>query len=379
MFLSNYFHLTVHEAIIVSVLLVSFLVQLVYWLGIYSRIIRRPAENEGKDDIPVSVIICARNEAENLRKHLPAILEQDHTSYEVVVVNHCSEDETEDILESLKKKYSHLRSTLIHNNSSSDHGKKLALTLGLKAAKNEWVLLTDADCRPASCKWISVMQKHFINEKSIVLGYGKYAQSRGFLNKIIRMDTLFTGIQYLSFAMAGFPYMGVGRNLAYRRSLFFGNKGFASHLKLKSGDDDLFVNETAQKANTTVEYSHPAHTISIPSATWGEWIQQKKRHLTTGFYYRKRIKWLLGGEISSRLLFYMSVIYIAAASSLHFFALLLLLLRLLIQLLILKFGAIRLNEKKLLLISPLYDIFIPIINMTLSIANYFSSRRNKWK
>ncbi len=370
------------ETVAVSILLFSFAIQLFYWLGIYIRIVFRASDckdNADGGDPPVSVVICAKDEASNLKKHLPEILEQDYHCYEVIVVNDSSEDETENILSEFKKRFPRLSSTRIKKDPKFTHGKKLALTLGLKAAKNEWVLLTDADCRPSGNKWIKEMAKHFTCEKSLVLGYGKYETTKGLFNRFIRMDTMFIGLQYLTFAMAGFPYMGVGRNLAYRRSLFFNNKGFATHLKIKSGDDDLFVNEVATAGNTALEFNPAAHTVSVPSGTFGEWIAQKKRHLTTGLHYRKKTKILLGGEMVSRILFYLSVIFLLIKPTLALPALSVFFFRLLIKLLIFKFATIRLNEKKLLLISPLYDIFIPFINLALSTANYICSKRNKWK
>lgn len=375
-------NLNAAEKVAVSIFLFSFAIQLLYWLRIYIRIIFTASESKDspeEEDPPVSVVICARNEASNLKKHLPEILEQDYHCYEVIVVNDSSEDETENILDELKKKSPRLRSTRTGRDPRFTHGKKLALTLGLKAAKNEWVLLTDADCRPVGRNWIKEMAKHFTGDKNLVLGYGKYKPEKKFLNRLIRMDTMFIGMQYLTFAMAGLPYMGVGRNLAYRRSLFFNNNGFATHLKIKSGDDDLFVNEVATAGNTAVELSPASHTESVPSATFGEWIAQKKRHLSTGLHYRRMTKILLGGEIFSRLLFYLSFIFLLIKSTIPLIVLSVFVLRLLIQLLIFKFASIRLNEKKLLLISPVYDIFIPFINLALSTANYICTKRNKWK
>ena len=89
------------------------------------------------------------------------------------------------------------------------------------------------------------MQSNFLHQTQIILGYGKYISEPGLLNKWIRTDTTYIAMQYLAMAIKGRPYMGVGRNMAYRKSLFFERKGFASHLNLASGDDDLFVNENA--------------------------------------------------------------------------------------------------------------------------------------
>ncbi len=369
------------ETIILLLFLISFIIQFYFWVGVHSRhIFKRSAKKEtAVHNTPVSVIICAKNEAENLKKNLPLILDQEYEPFEVIVVNDCSEDNTETVLENFKKEYPRLRTTRINRDNKFTHGKKLALTLGIKAAKNEWVLLTDADCKPAGGEWINEMGKHFIEGKSIVLGYGKYESKKGFLNRVIRLDTMFTAMQYLSSAMAGFPYMGVGRNLAYRRSLFFENKGFYSHLKLQSGDDDLFINEVANSKNTAVEYDPQAHTLSMPAETWREWVSQKQRHLTTCTNYRRSTKIFLGSELASRVLFYASFLYGVICSTMPLPIVFLFLSMLLIKILILKFVSTRFNEKKILLISPLYNFFMPIVNFAVWSTNLISTKRNKWK
>ncbi|MFP4367439.1 MAG: glycosyltransferase [Bacteroidales bacterium] len=358
----------------------SFLIQMFYYLYFYLRIYAKnsPGEivNSGE---PVSVVICARNEVVNLGKNLPFILEQEYPDYEVIVVNDCSEDDTDELLERLMLKYKNLRHTRIKKDLKFRHGKKLALTIGLKAAKNDWVLLTDADCRPASSLWISHMQKHFVSPYEIVLGYGGYEREDGLLNKLIRYDAFFIALQYFSFAMAGHPYMGVGRNLAYKRSLFFKNKGFASHLGLESGDDDLFINEVATKSNTAIEISHDAHTYSIPHRTWKGWFKQKCRHLTTGFHYKGPTKFLLGLENTSRLVFYLSLVALIINMIFLPYVLAIFLIRLLSGVIILNIGMNRLNEKKLLVFSPIFDLIFILFNLSCVISNYFIQKRSRWR
>jgi len=208
--------------IILSIYLASWLIQQIHYSFIFSRFLQkaRPVKH-GNEIVPVSVVICARNEAENLEKYLPMILEQDYPDFEVIVVNDCSDDETEDVLKKLKEKYPHLRTTFLKEQEKFWHGKKLALTVGIKAARNEWLLLTDADCAPSSNEWIKIMASHFSDDKAIVLGYGGYLEYPGLLNRLIRYEAAFVALQYFSYALCRMPYMGVGRNLAYRKSLFF--------------------------------------------------------------------------------------------------------------------------------------------------------------
>lgn len=370
----------IYWIVISGIFVVAFIVQIFYYLFFYLRLIlHRYSDTITSSGEPVSVIICARDEANNLENNLPHILEQDYPDYEVVVVNDCSEDNTEEVLDGFKKKYKNLRSTILKKDLKFRHGKKLALTIGIKSAVHDYVLLTDADCRPASPLWISQMQKHFVPPNEIVLGYGRYERKPGLLNKLLRFDTFFIAMQYLSFALAGFPYMGVGRNLAYKRSLFFENKGFASHLKLESGDDDLFINEVASKKNTEVEYSHLAHTWSVPPDSWAGWFSQKRRHLTTGMHYSRSTRFLLGMEISSRLFFYISFIMLILNKIFLSYVIGLFLIRLITSTIILNAGMNRLNEKKLLLFSPIFGIFIFLFNIFCVGSNLIIQKRSRWR
>lgn len=370
------------EQVVTGVLVLVLLIQLFYYLYFYKRV-GWPATHKIKNYIekkePVSIVICARNESENLTNNLPLILEQDYPSFEVIVVNDCSDDESQDILEKMCEKYSNLKITQIKKDEKFTHGKKLALTIGIKAAKNEWLLLTDADCTPSSNKWLAVMQRNFSEKNEIVLGYGAYKAEKGLLNKFIRFDTFFIALQYLGFAKARVPYMGVGRNLAYRKSLFLKNKGFASHAHIISGDDDIFVNEVANVKNTAVELSKDSFTVSIPKKTFDQWIFQKRRHFVSSYKYKFNHKALLGTEIFSRVTFYISVILLLCLPHTWIIGLSALLLRLLVQLIVFNKAMKQLNEKKLLGLSFAFDIFIPLLNIFLYTVNIFNSNQHKWK
>ena len=360
------------------VFLCAFLVQGFYLFFFYLRVARfRQKDGTAKPE-PVSVIICARNEATCLEKFLPKLLTQDYPDYEVIVVNDCSEDRTEEVLEQLAGRYPRLRVTTIKKDEKFRHGKKLALTIGIKAAKNDLLLLTDADCAPESPRWISHMQKHFSRKTDFVLGYGGYFSGKGWLNLHIRMDTAWIAMQYLGYALAGIPYMGVGRNLAYRKNIFFENRGFASHTHLESGDDDLFVNAHARKNNIRVEIAPAAHTRSVPAASLKEWIVQKKRHMTTGSRYRKATRLLLGGEWFSRILFYAGFITLLFLYEPWYIPLSVFVLRWLMQLVVFKIVMRRLNENNLLLYSLLYDAVQPFLNMLLFLAAKVKARKSKW-
>lgn len=281
-------------------------IQLFYYLFFFRRLaFFKPKTKTSSQEYPVSVIICARDEAPNLVKNLPGVLVQNYrTTHEVIVVNDNSQDETKFILDEFKKSFKSLNPIRLTQEAKGIPGKKFPLSVGIKSTKYEIVLLTDADCVPASEHWIKKMQDGYDEGIEVVLGYGAYYKKTGLLNKFIRFETFHTALQYFSFALAGMPYMGVGRNLSYKRDLFFKNKGFSSINHIPGGDDDLFINMIANKKNTAIVIDKDAHTLSQPKTTWSDWRRQKTRHYTTAKYYRPKHKLLLGLYSFSNLLVY---------------------------------------------------------------------------
>jgi cellulose synthase/poly-beta-1,6-N-acetylglucosamine synthase-like glycosyltransferase len=210
------------ETVIFFALAISAFVQLIYTLFIYRKLAFFKNKNGLSDhDLPpVTIIIAARNEADNLFENLPFILEQHYPQFEVIVINHQSVDDSSHLLNAYTRQYPNLRVIEVNRNHHLRPGKKLPITLGIKGAKYDHLLLTDADCRPASNNWLRSMSSHFIPGKEIVLGYGPYNKKKGFINRLIRFDTAWIAMNYFSMALSRLPYMGVGRNLAYSKDLF---------------------------------------------------------------------------------------------------------------------------------------------------------------
>lgn len=328
----------------------------------------------------VSVIICARNEAQNLQNNLPHILKQDYQNYEVIVVNDGSTDKTEEILSEYKKLYQNFRFISISQEEKSGAGKKYILTKGIHEAKNEIVLLTDSDCVPSSKYWIQNMQSHFNDGKSIAIGYSPYKDKKSLLNLFIRYETFYTALQYLSLALNRSPYMGVGRNLAYRKSLFIKNNGFESHKNISSGDDDLFVNETADSENTVIEIRPDSFIISEPKNDFRSWFAQKKRHITTGSHYKENHKLILGLLFLSHCLFYYSFITLLIMNVFKIeFILGIFAIRIIIQLSIFKLVMSKLKENTIIWVfSPLLDFLYLSYLLILMISNLFI-KQVAWK
>ncbi len=281
------------------------LMLLVYYFGVFGKLaFYKPQPAYRNNTEPVSIIIAARNEMDNLERNLIPILEQDYPDFEVVVVNDCSWDGSQAWLEELQKTQPRLKVSQLIEQEKYPTGKKFALTIGIKAAKYDQLLFTDADCEPTSNQWLRLMQSQFTTGKDIVLGFSPYRKQPGFLNRFIRFETLITAQFYLSMALMGKPFMGVGRNLAYRKELFFKHKGFASHQHIMSGDDDLFVNEAATSTNTAIQIDPAAFVFTDAKKTFSSWSNQKSRHMSTGKYYKTSHKRMLGAYYAAMMLFY---------------------------------------------------------------------------
>ncbi|GAB2685451.1 glycosyltransferase [Mucilaginibacter koreensis] len=329
---------------------------------------------------PISVVISARNEAKNLAEFLPHILTQEYPDFEVVVVNDCSYDESEMVLQEMQKTYPHLKLVTVTEHPRFKTGKKFALTMGIKAAAHEHLLFTDADCAPASNKWIAGMAAKFAENEQIqiVLGYSPYLKERGFINAFTRFETLKTGMNYLSAALAGNPYMGIGRNLAYTKTLFFSNKGFASHMHILAGDDDLFVNQHATAVNTTVQINPETFTYSRTKSTFGSYFKQKKRHMGVGKYYRNQHRRLLSFDAMSGFLFYVMIV-VCLALKLNYIAIAgLYFSRLILQIVIYQNVFKKLQGKDFLWLFPFFDLLYYVYLNVFGLVGTFIKTK-QWK
>ena len=372
--------------IILAFFLLSFLIQQIYHWFIFGRIAFSKNEKSDASIQPVSVIICAKNEAHNLMKNLPLIFNQDYPEFQVVVVNDCSFDETEDILEEFEKKHSNLHVVTLKEDEIKDHYKKLALTIGIKGAKYDRLVFTDADCSPRSNQWLKRIASNYHEQVQLVIGYGAFQKSKGLLNKLIRFDAFYNACQYLSFALIGKPYMGVGRNMAYRKKFFFDRKGFSSHYHIQSGEDDLFVNANADKLNLAVEVSLDSITETEPKKTYKQWRIQKMRHLSTSKFYKTSDKFRIGLLALSQYMFVLFAILSALYSIFVFefipyqvyVVLSLVLVRYISLFIIFYFSMKRLNEKDLLFLTPLLEIVLLFVYPIWHVRNMFV-KKHRWK
>ncbi|MCI1647426.1 MAG: glycosyltransferase [Bacteroides sp.] len=369
----NTFTFDTIEQILLAVVGILFIVQSLYYLLVYNRIhlrnraVKKENVHFNEELSPVSVIICASEEVDNLRNNLTAVLRQDYPQFEVIVINDGNTDESADYLTLLSERYRNLYHSFVPDSSRYISRKKLAITLGIKASKYDWVVFTEANCRPESNQWLRMLARNFTSRAQVVLGYSGYERGNKWVHKKISFDNLFTSMRYLGMALAGHPYMGIGRNMAYRKELFYAQKGFSTYLNLQRGDDDLFINQIATTENTRVEIDKDAIVRMQPVPRTKDWKEEKIGYRSTGKYYHGIQRHLIGMETASRLLFHLSWITTVVVGLLNknwiipaivFF---LFLLRFTMQAIIINTTAKELNEKRRYYFSlPLFDILQPL-------------------
>lgn len=359
------------------------LIQFVYWLIVFTRFaFKKPHVTQRADLLPpVSVIVVGRNEEENFRQNLPGILLQDYPQFEVIAVNDQSIDGSEEVLEELEKQHAHMRLVRVPENDQFWHGKKYGLTLGIKAAQYEHLLLTDADCMPHSPEWIREMISGFAGGKEVVLGFGNLRQQPGWVNRLSRFETVLTGLQYFSWAMWGMPYMGVGRNLAYRKSLWFQHNGFIKHIHLPGGDDDLFVNSAATRKNVAVVAKSDAHTDSDSKTTWAEWFRQKRRHFSTSAYYKWHHKFILGTFGATTFLFWpMAILAALTASELGLYIVAGVAgFRLITQWTVAGLASRFLKNRDIILLWPIMEVIWVVLSIYIQVSSWVGVKQKRWK
>lgn len=348
-------------------------IQLAYYLIVFGKFAFAKAQKSNPKRISVSVIVCAKNEGENVAKYIPLLAQQDYPDFEIILIDDASSDNTLEIFEEFEKQYSNIRLVKVKNNEAFWGNKKYALTLGIKSSKKDYLLFTDADCYPASKDWITTMSSQFTMHKTIVLGYGAYEKvPNSFLNKIIRFETLLTAVQYFSWAKIGKPYMGIGRNLAYKKEEFFNVNGFISHIQVRSGDDDLFINQVAKSKNTTLCYAPESFTYSQPKTKFKDWFTQKRRHVSTANLYKPFDKIQLGLFYVSQLLFLLLAILLLAFQYQWIIVLSLVGFRYLFTWITLGFSAGKLKEKDVMYWFPIIEIVLIFTQLNVFVTNLFS-------
>ena len=373
------YNISTTEWIIIALYTIFFFIQLFYYLNLFRKPYLYVANNVNNDTINksdkelpgISIIITAKNEADNLRKNLPKVLNQEYPHFQVVVVNNSSTDNTSNVLDELKSKYPHLYTTFIPVGSNDRNDKKLAITVGIKAAKHNILLFTEPDTKPLSNKWVYEYAKAFNNNAEIVLGGCQLEINKSFFKKYILFDNLFSGIKYTSMALTKKPYMGIGRNMAFKKKLFFDYKGFSSILNIEDGEDNLFINKITKEHNTAVLLAPASMVVSNAINGFINWRNIKTNYVVSRKHYTGNKAKRLTFEVFSRYLFYILFALLVglgirnASIAVPAFALSLFLIRYVVQLIVINKNSNIYNAGNFYFSIPLFDLATPITNQLL--------------
>lgn len=364
--------------LIVYIIVCSIL--LFYYVSFFSRLYFYKPKQYAPERLPkVSVVICAKNEEENLRQNLKVVLIQNYPDFEVIVVNDQSTDKTAEVVQHFCDRNENVRLINIKSDITKPlPGKKFPLKVGVQAASNEIIVVTDADCKPANTLWLKHLVAEFLKETDFVLGYAPFYAEATFLNKLIRYDNVQTAMQYLSFAVAGIPYMGVGRNMAFKKSQYLEWNEKEKTKKILSGDDDLFINAKATKASTEIAINKYSFIYSAPKNTYSDWLNQKARHTETGFHYKFSHQFLLSLFALTNLLFYAWPLMCMINLNIYYYILPLFTSILFIKFMINARIASKLNNEDLIPYLILLD-FLFALNLVVLFFKTLFSRTEKWK
>ncbi|MFK7799261.1 MAG: glycosyltransferase [Aureispira sp.] len=353
--------------------------QWLFWGLLFMRLaFYKPVIATAKHYPPVSLIVCARNEAVNLQKNLEYLLQQDYPTFEVIVVDDVSEDATLSILNAFRQKYSHLH--IVHLVQKKTAGKKGALGEGIAAAQYQHLLLTDADCRPASNQWIRRMaDQAVVQNKALILGYGPYWPAHSWLNRWVQFETAFVLLQYAAMALWKQPYMGVGRNLWYEKALFEQAGGFEAHAHLISGDDDLLVNQVATGVNTGLCLHPESFVYSEAPSTWNALYHQKTRHYSSSGHYKWSHQLLLGLLSMTQFFFYVGLLGIIVTNAWNYAIIVMVIGRIMLFLFVYYRLLHLLQQRNLLPYVVLLDALLPLYYIIFAGAAIGAARPSTWK
>jgi len=361
---------------LVGIFIISLLVQLIYFWVVFGKLAFYKKKQTLKAQPPVTVVITAHNQYNDLRQNLPYLLEQDYPEFEIMVVNDNSDDGSGELLTDLSRQYSNLSIVELKQSLNWFSGRKFPLSLGIKSARYDLLILTDTICRPVSKRWIKEIVAIHTPETDIALGYSTF-DTKSKINLWFRFSAFYDGLFYLSMALAGKPFKGIGKNLSYTKQLFYNHKGFSSHYKINLGDDEIFINQTANKRNTNIQISQHSKVAVVKSMSFSNWVKSERTRIFIRRFFKTGSRFLISLYHSTAFLFFATFASLLLLKFNWMMVLPLFGLRLISQYIIFGLAAKKLTEKGLLLFSPLLEVFLVFFDFLIWFAMIFS-RKKKW-
>ncbi|PQB07415.1 glycosyl transferase family 2 [Polaribacter filamentus] len=364
-------------SVIFCVFVACTVLQIIYLVTFFSFLSKSKYGRKNKTEIPISVIIFSKDQGENLLKLLPSILDQEHSMFEIVLINNASSDETNDIIESFSEKHTCIKVVEVENNEAFWASKKYALTLGIKASKYDHLLFTNANCKPVSKNWISEMSRNFTSKKTIVLGYKKYRKENSFINLFVRFENSLTAIKCFGFVQKGSPFMAFEGNLAFNKATFFKVNGFINHMKINAGLEDLFIKDAANKENTTFCLSENSFIETDAPTSFSKWFYDKKEAAYIKKKYKYKHRLLLNLFAFTKTLFYVFAIILFFTYP-YKIILSIVLLYFIVNYILIGYSAKKLKEPQIIFFLPFLEIGLILFQISIFIAN-LTSKPSHWK
>ena len=358
------------------------LVQCIYYLGVFlplllARYRQHTSLPASGGTPPVSVIVCAHNDAERLSLLLPALLGQDYPEFEVVVVDNGSKDDTSSLLRMMEQQYEHLRFSEIGGEPAFVNTTYFAETIGIKSARYDLLVFTDASCRPTGPGWLASMQRAFSRKTDFVLGNCFVSRRPGMLNRLIRYDRFFHLVMGFGLSRMVRPHLGFGGNIAFRKQVFFEHSGFVRVAHMPVGNTPVYLSEAARRTDTTVMLQPESYMEEEPADTWKGWSLADGKHQRAFRCHPFVIRLLYALELLSRLLFYVTCAWLMLRGVMVPYVAGVLLGRFAVQMAVLVPLMTGLGFRRLWWTIPLYDTVVhPVTMLALRVDSLLSSFRS---
>lgn len=374
-----------YTLILLALLLLSFVALSLYYglfwfrVGRFKRdvVSKQPSANGQQPS--VSVVMVVHNEAEFLKSSLPYLLEQDYPDYEIVIVDYTSTDDTRYVLRVCSENYPNLKPILFPHDVNMFQGKKYPLSIGIKSATKDVILLTEAESVPRSFDWVSQMMKGYCGDTQIVMGCNIVKSNGTLLGAFQQYENMTYNASYIGAMAMGNPFTATGRNLSFRRDFFFKQGGFISHYSIPDGADDLFVNANANSRNSSVVLSSDAFVVSEPRSSFRLWHQDRSHRLYTRRYYGLKDKLMLAFYPLSQFVFLASLVLLLVFQLFPWQLLVaLLVVKLIWQIVSALPLAKRFEIKKIQFFAPLFEFYFLFANTFMT--TFALRRKNKqWR
>ena len=363
-------------ALLISFVLM-FLIQLFYQILMAHFSLSGKKKDKPVDYPSFSIIVPSRNYEENLRELIPTLLEQDYPEFEVVVVDDCSYDATEWYLNELKLQSNKLKTSRIIQ--ETDFPNALAITIGIRAASNEWLIFLNPLCRVSGKDWLKSFAEELNPKSEAAFGFVNYTNSYGSMRKFIKYENFDSFILYGSARYLGLSMPITDMNVAYKREQFLSRRGFAAVLDSPFSENELYLNKISNRSNSVYLQNRATAVSFVGDTDWYDGMNFKKKQLLLKKKFTVGQSIFLWTNTISRFVFDISMIALLILSPWRIWVAGIWLIKIIHELVWGIVSMKRLGEKNLFPGLLIFRSIIPLFNSIISINQLFTGQKRKWK